>query len=290
LAVIAVCALSAVTGCGGEQANGKLKVAASIVPLADFARNVGGDLVEVKTIVPPGATEHTFEPTSGQMKSLSVAKVFVMNGLELERWATDVVRKVGNPGLVTVVAADAVPLSRLLKTEGLYDPHVWLDPSLAIYEVRAIRDGFIKADPSHMDIYTKNADQYIKKLEALDRQIKTVTSEFSKKDFVSFHPAWTYFAAHYGLRQAGVVEELPGKEPSARQIADIVDMIKELGIKVVFAEPQFSDKAAVVIAQEAGPGVVVKKLDPLGNPNNQDVRNYVEFMRNDVSVMGEVMK
>jgi len=289
-AAVAACALVAATGCGGGQSSGKLKVVASIVPLADFARNVGGDLVEVKTIIPPGATAHTFEPTSGQMKSLSTAKVFVMNGLELERWATDVVKKVGSPGLVTVVAADAVPRARLLKTAGLYDPHIWLDPSLAVYEVKAIRDGLIAADPSHADVYTRNAADYVKKLETLDGEIKTITPKFSKKDFVSFHPAWTYFAARYGLRQAGVVEELPGREPSARDIAKLVDKIKALGIKVVFAEPQFSDKSAVVIAHEAGTGVVVMKLDPLGDPGNPDVGNYIELMRHDVAAMRGAMK
>ena len=290
VAAVVVCVLVAVTGCGGEQPGGRMKVAASIVPLADFCRNVGGDLVDVRTMVPPGASPHTYEPTSGQMKFLSDARVFVTNGLDLESWATDVVRKVGNPGLVTVVAADAVPRSRLLKTAGLFDPHVWLDPSLAKYQVNAIRDGFIEADPAHQDVYTKNASNYVKKLETLDREIKTVTSKFSRKDFVTLHPAWTYFAARYGLRQAGVVEELPGKDPSARQIARLVDKIRALGIKVVFAEPQFSDKAAVVIAREAGPGVVVKKLDPLGNPDNPDVGDYIELMRNDVGMMGEVMK
>jgi zinc transport system substrate-binding protein len=267
-----------------------MKVAASIVPLADFCRNVGGDLVEVRTMVPPGASPHTYEPTSGQMKFLSDAKVFVTNGLELERWATDIVRKVGNPGLVTVVAADVVPRSRLLKTGGIYDPHVWLDPSLAVYEVKAIRDGLIEADPSHADEFTRNAADYVKKLETLDAEIRTITLKFSKKDFATLHPAWTYFAARYGLRQAGVVEELPGKEPSAKDIAKLVDKMKALGVKVVFTEPQFSDRAAVVIAQEAGPGVVVKKLDPLGNPDNPDVRDYIELMRHDVAAMRGAMK
>ena len=290
VAAIVVCALASVTGCGGGQASGKVKVTASIVPLADFCRNVGGELVEVETMVPPGASPHTFEPTSGQMKFLSESRVFVTNGLDLESWVTDIVRKVDNPGMVTVVAAEAVPRSRLLKTEGLYDPHVWLDPSLAVYEVEAIRDGLIEADPAHEDEYSRNAADYVKKLETLDSQIKTVTSKFSRKDFVALHPVWTYFAARYGLRQAGVVEELPGKEPSAHDIAKLVDDIKALGIKVVFAEPQFGDKAAVVIAQEAGPGVVVRKLDPLGNPDNPDVSGYIELMRHDVAMMREALK
>jgi zinc transport system substrate-binding protein len=290
LAAVAACAFSAVAGCGGGPTGGRVEVAVSIVPLADFARNVGGDLVQVETIIPPGATEHTFEPTSGQMKSLSTAKVFVTNGLELERWATDVVRKVGSPHLVTVVATDAVPRSRLLKTEGLYDPHVWLDPSLAVYEVNAIRDGFIKADPSHEDAYTRNAAGYVKKLEALDGEIKAKTAKFSKRDFISFHPAWAYFAARYGLRQEGAIEVLPGKEPGAQDIAKLVEKIRKLGIPVVFTEPQFSSKAAQVIAREAGPGVVVRELDPLGNPGDPEVSDYIKLMKHNVAVMQEVMQ
>jgi zinc transport system substrate-binding protein len=191
-----------VGGCGEEGAKGKMKVAASIVPLADFCRNVGGDMIEVEIMVPPGASPHTFEPTTGQMKFLSDARVFVYNGLDLETWITEVVEKTGNSGLIKVEAAANVPEPELIAAaeghdresepdhesdqdehheHGLYDPHVWLDPNLAIYQVEAIRDGLIKADPDNEGTYRKNADAYIAQLMDLDRQVKEETSTFTKK-------------------------------------------------------------------------------------------------------------
>ena len=299
--VAALLLLLAAPGCGRRLAQGRMKVAASIVPLADFCRNVGGDRVEVRVMVPPGASPHTFEPTSGQMKFLSDARVLVVNGMSLESWATQVIGKIDNPGLVEVEAGRAVPKARLImaversQTGGhddraAFDPHFWLDPGLAVYEVNAIRDGFIKADPAGKDVYRRNASDYVGMLEELDREIAAETSDFTRRKFVALHPAWTYFAERYGLEQVGVVEELPGKEPGASHIAGLISDIRTHDVKVVVAEPQLSSRAAEVIAREAGPGVVVVKLDPLGNPDNPEVDTYIKMMKHDVDVMRGAMR
>lgn len=281
------------SGCGENKAEGKVRVAVSIVPLADFCRNVGGDLVEVEVIVPPGASPHTFEPTAGQMKFLSDASVFVYNGLDLETWLTDTVKKVGNKELVEVAAADNIPGPELIEAggdHGIYDPHVWLDPNLAIYQVEAIRDGLVKADPDNEESYRENARRYIEELKALDEYIKGKTSTFTRKNFVSFHPAFTYFARRYGLEQVGVIEKLPGKEPSAGEIANIIDVIREQGVQVIFTEPQFNPQAAETIAAESGAEVVLKSLDPLGGAENPDASTYVKLIKRNTGVMAEAMK
>ncbi|MBU4302609.1 MAG: metal ABC transporter substrate-binding protein [Actinomycetia bacterium] len=330
IAALALCALLGAAGCGKEEASGPMKVAASTVPLADFCTEVGGDLVEVKTMVPPGASPHTFEPTTEQMKFMSDAKVFVQNGLNLEAWAADIVRKVDNQDLVDVVAGDNVPKSELIEVggekhehgegekcecnghepdhreeigrdheedvenddheHGIYDPHVWLDPNLAACEVEAIRDGFIKADPDNEEEYKENAQEYIEELKELDEYVKGETSSFTEKKFVSFHPAFRYFARRYGLEQVGVVEELPGKEPSAGEIAELIDGIKREGVKVMFTEPQFNPQAAEAIAAEAGAEVVLKLLDPLGNPDDPETCTYVKLIKRNTGVMAEAMK
>ncbi len=293
----AALAVVLVSGCGQPSPSGRMKVAVTTVPLADFAREVGGDLVEVETLIPPGASPHNFEPTAGQFAFLSEAGVFVMNGLELESWASDVVGKVGNEDLVEVKAADAVPHDRLIRAgdyggdtdlTGPYDPHVWLDPTLASYQVDAIADGFARADPGNRATYKANAAAYKEKLAALDAELASRTSAFSSRSFVALHPAWTYLARRYGLDQAGVVEELPGKEPSGKQVRELVDEIKGRGIKVVFAEPQFSPRAAEAIAEESGARVLT--LDPLGDPESPEVSTYVKMMQHDASVMEEAMR
>lgn len=282
-------------GCGRKESGGKMKVAASIVPLADFCRNVGGDLVEVEVMVPPGASPHTFEPTSDKMMFLSDAKVFVYNGLELESWITGFVDKVDNSDLVEVSASDAIPEADLIDAshgegEGVYDPHVWLDPEFAELEVEAIREGFIEADPANAASYRENAGRYIEELRDLDNYVEEKTAAFTKKKFVSFHPAFTYFAHRYGLEQVGVIEESPGREPGAGEIAELVDAIKAEGVQVVFTEPQFSPKAAEAIADESGADVVLKSLDPIGDPDNPETDTYIELMKHNTSVMEEVMR
>ena len=310
-------------GCGGKKAEGALKVAASIVPLADFCRNVGGGLVEVEIMVPPGASPHTFEPTSNQMIFLSDAGLFVYNGLDLETWVTEVVKKAGNRELVEVAAAESVPNSDLILAgaghhqqegsgresepgsdheaeeergesgdhqHGIYDPHVWLDPNLAVYEVEAIRDGLIKADPENQESYRKNAQEYIGELKELNKYVKGETSTFTRKKFVSFHPAFTYYAHRYGLEQVGVIEELPGKEPSAGEISKLIDVIKEQGVEVVFTEPQFNPKAAEAIQSESGAQVVLESLDPLGNFEDPEVSTYIKLIKHVTGVMAEAMK
>jgi zinc transport system substrate-binding protein len=293
-AAVAVAALLLLTaGCGTVKQSGRMKVAVSIVPLADFTRQVGGSLVEVETLVPPGASAHTYEPTAGQLTFLSRAKVLITNGLGLEAWAADVVGKVGSKGMVKVVAADAVPRQMLLKaseagTESPYDPHVWLDPTLAACQVNAIAGGLAEADPAHQGTYRANARAYVQKLKDLDKRIAGETGTFNEKTFVALHPAWAYFARRYGLIQAGVIEEVPGKEPSGRLIKELVDEIKKQGITVVFAEPQINAKAAEVIGREAG--AEVRIIDPLGDPEKPDVSTYIKLMQHNVAVMAEVLK
>jgi zinc transport system substrate-binding protein len=292
-------ALCGPAGCGSAKQSGRMKVSATIWPLADFARNVGGDLVDVQVLIPGGANPHTFEPTTSQLAFLSESKVMVTNGLHLETWVSSVVKKVGKRGMVLVVTSNAIPRDLLLKagsyngekgTPGApYDPHVWLDPTIASYQVNAIRDGLIEADPANEAAYTKNAAEYNDKLAALDREITGMTSKFKSRNFVALHPGWSYFSRRYRVNQAGAVEEFPEQEPSGRQVADIVKKIKDLHIKVIFAEPQISAKAAQVIASEI-PGVRVLVIDPLGNPSKPDVSTYIKMMKHDVSVMSEALR
>jgi ABC-type Zn uptake system ZnuABC Zn-binding protein ZnuA len=299
LALVAVLALPA-AGCGREPEAGKLKVAATIAPIADFCRQVGGDLVDVEMFVPSGASPHTYEPTSRQMVFLSDAGVFVHNGLGLEGWVTDLVGKVGAADMVVVDASARIPGRELIEAAGhepgaepadaVYDPHVWLDPNLAILQVEAIRDGLVEADPANAGTYRKNARLYISELEELDGYVKTGTSAFTARKFVAFHPAFTYFARRYGLEQVGVIEELPGREPGAGEISRLIDLMEEQKVQVVFTEPQFSPRAAEAIAAESGGSVVVRALDPLGDPDDPETATYIALMRHDVGVMSEVMK
>lgn len=276
-------------GCGrpGKQTSEKMLVVASIAPLADFAREVGGDLVRVEVLVPPGASSHTYQLTPEQMSLISNASVLVLNGIDLEYWADKAIAAADNPKLIVIRTGEGLPT---ISSDDEHDhsgknPHVWLDPVYAVHQVAVIREAFIKADPSHRKEYIANANAYIAKLKQLDGDIRKRVKTFSSKRFIAFHPAWVYFAKEYGLDQAAVIESSPGREPSPAEIRDIVDTARKLKVKAIFAEPQFSPKAAQVVADEVGAKVLY--LDPQGKPPSYD---YIETMHKNLDEISKALK
>lgn len=258
-------------------------VAASIAPLADFCREVGGNHVTVELLVPPGSNPHTYQLRPDQMEMLSNASVLVLNGVRLEFWADKAVDAADNPKLVVVRTADGLRI--LDHTEQSGNPHVWLDPIYAIHQVNAIRDTFIRADPAHAADYKTNAARYQAKLRQLDAYIRSRVKNFKSRSFVAFHPTWVYFARRYGLDDAATIEPSPGKEPSPADIRHAIDVARRLHVKAVFAEPQVYPKAANVVAEEVGASVVM--LNALGEPPRYE---YIPMMRANIESMAKVMK
>ena len=281
----------AVAACAGgagpsPTAGGRLLVAASIAPLADFARQVGGDHVQVITLVPPGASPHTYELTPSQVQQVARARLLVLNGVGLEYWADKLIEGADNPNLIVVDTSQGIEVLAGAAGEHGGNPHLWLDPENAIVQVNHIRDALVQADPAHADDYRANAERYIGELRALDREIASEVATWSSRQFIAFHPAWVYFARRYGLVQAAVIEESPGREPSPANVARIVKTAKRIGAKAIFAEPQFSPKAAQVIAEESGAQVLF--LDPLGS--NLDNPSYLSLMRYNVAQMAKALR
>jgi ABC-type Zn uptake system ZnuABC Zn-binding protein ZnuA len=287
LLLAVIIASVALAGCSPKAApskDGKMLVLASIAPLGDFARQVGGDRVEVKVMVPPGASPHTYELKPSQLKDMSRARVLVLVGLGLEFWADKAISAANNPDLVVVKTSDGLEI--LQGENGKGNPHVWLDPINAIHMVELIRDAFVKADPAGKETYEANAKAYIERLKGLDDEIRNRVAGFSQKKFIAFHPAWVYFAKRYGLVQAAVVESIPGREPSPDDIARIVKVARETHARAIFAEPQFSPKAAKVIAEESGAQVVF--LDPLGGVPGRET--YIDLMKYNLAQMEKGLK
>jgi len=167
------------------------------------------------------------------------------------------------------------------------NPHVWLDPVLAQDICRRISAALIRLDPGHRRDYEARLDQYLRELAELHQEMEKRVSSFRLREFVCFHPAFSYLARRYGLREAGVIELSPGREPTPRHLQKIVAAIKEKGIRVVFAEPQLSPRIAEVIAREAGAKVLL--IDPVGGrpPYGED---YLKLMRYNLSILAEAMQ
>jgi zinc transport system substrate-binding protein len=266
----------------------RVKVIASIAPLADFVREVGGENVDVKLLLPPGASPHVYEPTPKAIKDLSDAKIFVKIGADFEFWAEKIIKTSVNKNLIIVDSSSDIELIKEPHAHAAsgIDPHIWLDPLIASSIVSKIEKALIEADPNNKAFYKKNTSLYKEKLSQLDKEISEKVRTFRIKEYVTFHPAWNYFSRRYGLRVAGVIEESPGKEPSPKHIAAIIKEINRLGNKVVFVEPQFNPKIAEAIAEESNARVLV--LDPIGGQNGR--KTYIDMMKYNISVMESVMK
>jgi len=280
--------------CFGE----KLPVAASIFPVADMVKQVGGDHVEVITIIPPGASPHTFELKPGVLKKISSARIFFMVGAGLEYWNEKFVKS-SEDRLMKVVLSDGVDLIHEKEhhhgekagkphfEDTFANPHIWLDVEIAKSMVKKIVTALASIDNGHALYYEERGNKYMAELDRLDQAIYKETGKFKIKKYVAFHPAWDYFARRYGLESAGVIESVPGKSPTPLDIKNIVGNIKKHGVKAVFAEPQFNPKVAEVIAKEAG--VKVLMLDPMGGPGIKDRGNYIDLMRYNLAVLQEAM-
>lgn len=267
---------------------GRLRVVASIAPLADFAREVGKDRVDVLLLLPPGASPHTYEPVPRTVREISKARIFIKIGAGLEFWAERLIAATAK-GITTVTCSDGI---KLLKGEDHdhalsgVNPHIWLDPVICMNIVRKIAVAFEEADPANAAFYRKNAAAYISRLADLDHEIAREVKTFRTRSYVTFHPAWDYFAKRYGLTVAGVIEEAPGKVPTPRHVGRILDKVRKMKTKVIFAEPQFSPRIAEAIAQEAGAQVLM--LDPVGGGKGRE--KYIDLMKYNLATMEKAMR
>jgi len=251
-----VLAASAISCGQAKQSSDKIGVAVTILPQAEFADNVGGEKVSVTVMVPPGADPHTTELTPSKMTEVAEAKMYakVGSGIEFELTYMDKIEAVNKNMLVVDCSKGIELISSVDPDEPGNDPHVWLSPSNAKIMVQNICEGLVQVDPANKDYYEQNRDAYLQKLDALDQEIRSSLANIKNRAFIVFHPAWGYFVKDYNLEEIPI--EIEGKEPSAQDVALIIQKAKELNIKIIFASPQLNPQMAEVIAREIDGRVV----------------------------------
>ena len=221
-----------------------LHAVATFYPLAEFARQVGGASVEVRTLVPPGAEPHDYEPTPQDIVAASRSDVFLMNG-NLDAWAERLLPDLRKDGVRILRVEDAMPQIE-------HDPHVWVDPVLAESVVNQIRAAFKTADPADAAAFDANADAYIAKLTALDVAYRNGLSRCAYYQVVTSHDALGYLAKEYGLQIVPIAGLSPDVEPSPARMAEIAALAKAAKAKYIFTEELLSPKLAQTIADEVG--------------------------------------
>lgn len=257
----------------------KLKVVASFYIPYEFTKNVGGDRVEVKNLVPAGAEPHDFEPSPADIRAIEEAQVFVYNGASMESWVERVLSVVRNRDkLVVIEATKGLPLRKAEGEELEFDPHVWTDPILAKEMVKNIRDGLIVADGAGSSVYTENAKSYSAKLDALDTQIRAGLRACRLREFIISHRFMDYFAARYGLT-AHALSGLEPSEPTPQRLAELIRLGREKSIKYIFAERADALKALEVLARELGAQILTLNTGhSVSEEEERAGKNYLVLM------------
>jgi zinc transport system substrate-binding protein len=285
--LVAVAVLGACGG-GGEASGAsddRAKVVASFYPLAEAARQVGGDHVDVQNLTPPGAEPHDLELTTKQVDALEDAEVVVVLGGDFQPAIEDVAdRRDGE----TVRALDAVSIDPARRDD---DPHIWLDPQLMREIVDAVATALGKADPAHAPSYAANAERYDAELARLDAEIKQDLQHCRRKEIFTAHAAFGWFAKRYGLEQHAIAGRAPDEEPSPDRIAELSDRARAEGATTIFIEPLVSPDLAKTVAREAG-GLHVETLDPLEGLTEHASgagADYVSVMRDNAQSLRDAL-
>jgi len=250
----------------------KPKVAATIFPLYDLTRQIAGDRLDVILLLKPGASPHTFEPTVGEIKNLTGSQVLFTIGHGLDDWAAETAQDVGVQKLILVDQDISLTTD---EDEGSgVNPHYWLTVPHSQLIARQIHDELARTFPEYQETFRQNLDQLQSKLAIADTEIRDRLAAIPTRQIATFHDAWAYFAAEYGLEVVSVFEEFPGKEPTPQYLAEFQQQIRARRVPVIFAEPQLSTAALEPIANDLG--VTVSTLDPIGGVDNRD--SYINLM------------
>jgi zinc transport system substrate-binding protein len=249
---------------------GKLKVVASFYPLAFFAQEIGGEEVTVRQLIPDNLEVHTWQPSFADILAVDEADVIIYNGASLDHWfEDDILPIIDSSDKIIVETTEGV---KLLETEPenadeheeLYDPHTWISPFIAKQQAQKIYEALIQKDPAHEDYYTERWQNLKTRFEELDNKYLTGLSTKNKEEIFVAHSAFGYLADRYGFKQHGVIGISADEQPSASVYANLVEMMVEHEIYVVYVDPVYSDESAQTLKNElkrlSGQDVQILKL------------------------------
>lgn len=291
------------TGCGREQpAVGRDVVEKPVVyttffPLYDFTTKIGGDKIQVVNMVPSGVEPHDWEPSPRLIASLHEAEMLVYNGFGMEHWL-EKIRGSLPAGVIVVNASEGieplkgakdhghkdekhdVPAAKESKHDEMPDPHVWLDPFLALHQAKNIATALSSLDPANATYYFSNLAAFQEQVEALDQAFREGLSGLERREIIVTHLAFAYLAKRYDLKQVSISGLSPHIEPSPAQMKEIVTFGRKYDVRYVFDEPLASSRLAIVLAEEMGAQILV--LNPLEGLTEQEVsagEDYFSIMR-----------
>ncbi len=268
-------------------ASGPLTIVTSFYPMYIATANIVKDVPGVKVInmtQPATGCLHDYQLRPDDLKILSEARIFVINGAGMESFMGKAIEQ--QSGLKVIDASRGISLIKNKKNDD-FNPHVWVSINGAVKQVENISQQLAAIDPAHAAQYAANAKEYAGKLETLGTEMHRTLDGARKRNIITFHEALPYFASEFNLNVVGVVEREPGSEPSAEELAETIEIVKESGTSVLFADPQYPAGAAETIARETGLRLFF--LDPaVSGPMELDA--YIKIMESNLKTLEEALK
>jgi zinc/manganese transport system substrate-binding protein len=260
-----------------------LKVVASFSILGDLVRNIGGDRVEVTTLVSPDSDAHVYSPTPADAKKIADARLIVVNGLGFEGWLPRLVQSSGSRATIVTATSGITPL----KLGSSADPHAWQSVSNVRIYVANISRALARANPDDAEQFMKNTQVYLAKLDALDREVRETIAKLppDRRKVISTHSAFGYFAAAYGIEFIAPLGVSTESEPSARDIAKIITQIKQAKIPAVFLENVTDPRLIQRISAEAGAKVGGTLYSDGLTGEKGDAPTYIEMVRHNIKAL-----
>jgi zinc/manganese transport system substrate-binding protein len=274
-----------VPGRGQNRVQDRPRAVATFSILGDFARNVGGERVELATLVGPNGDVHVFAPTPGDVKTIAAADIVFVNGLGLEGWIDRLIAASATRALVVVASRGITPRSGTrAQDRGASDPHAWQSVANAKLYVGNIRDGLIAIDAAEKKIFEANANTYLAKLDALDGEIRAAIEAVpsARRKVITAHSAFGYFGDAYGIEFIAPEGLSTEAEPSARDIAKLIEQIRRENVPALFLENVADSRLLQRIGAETGVRIGGRLYSDALSPPDGPAASYIEMMRSNL--------
>ena len=289
----------ATAACGGGEpagdTDGPLRVVATTTIVGDLVRSIGGDAVELETLMGAGVDPHLYKPSAGDVRAMASAEVLVYSGLHLEGKMTDVLAEMGGRGVETIAVAECIPVDSLLPVAGydnLHDPHVWFDVGLWQYAAACLRDALIRIDPENADGYRERGDAVIAEFAELDAWVaeRLATVPEQRRVLVTAHDAFSYFGRAYDIEVRGLLGVSTASEAGTADVQALAAFIADRDLPAVFVEtsvpPRFVEALMEAVLARGGDVAIGGSLysDALGSPGGP-AATYVGTVRANVDTI-----
>ncbi len=263
----------------------QLQVTTSFYPLYYFASRVAAEHAQVRNITPAGAEPHDYEPTPADIAQMYASDLLLIHGGQFEPWAGGIISELaGHQTRVVAVGERLATQQLILNDQPVLDPHVWLDPLLAMQEVEIIRAALTEIDPANAVSFRQNAALLTADLQTLDSAFRAGLNNCAQKDIVTSHAAFGYLAARYQFKQVAIAGLSPDAEPSAGDLAGIADFVRNNNIRHIFFESLVTPKLSQTIAAEVGAQtLVLNPLEGLTTLEQSAGKNYLSEMNNNLA-------